>query len=859
MIQRKDLNERILKPLLPMTLMLGVMWSSIIIGYADEIVAYVDETGYETFDGAKTAWNDNTTLKLNKDTEIDAPLSVSGTKTLDLNGFGLIYTGSNNNESGRVISVNSNGNLTIIDSNSGEEHKYTIDTTPLDYAESYNGAGLVTVNDSVTENYSTFTGGYITGGKCSGVFSEGTFNMTAGTIIGNKTGATPRTNGGGVCSYNIFTMSGGCILGNFAQSSGGGIYLGNNSTFNMSGGEISQNYAATAGGGIGMENGVQATMTDGEISSNYTNAPTNGGGGVYLTASNNYTCSFSMTEGMIKDNLSKKDGGGVYIDKNGSFTMAGGSIKDNRCSRIGGGIYSSYNAKVLNISGGSIIDNQAEDKYGGGIYTSGFKASGDPVVKDNRIKSGNNYVDGNLYMGYGSKITVEDEFTTGAEIHLTEKDVNGYYLDVFTSGFSTKNPNTDPSKFFFNDNSESEYSIGLKNGEAAFFIKVTLTEDQKPTAVKDLTYTGSNLNLVNEPTADLPENCTMKYVLGNNSEDIPTSGWDESIPTGKDAKTYYVWYKAVKSDGTESDAGVITVTIDKKAEAHTHDIKYVEAKEPTCTEDGYEAHYECTVEGCGEWFEDETKSVPIDKEKFIKKAIGHKWDKGEITQEATYDETGIKTYTCTKCGETKAETIPRKIRKDNGKSSDDSYSSSDSYSDNDSSSSGSSGKTGSVSSKSIDINGNTIGNIPANHQPESGMPVSDVGGTWGGNENSWTYTKSDGSLAKGEWLNLEYNGLTYWYYFDDSTIMQTNWFSYNGATYYLAPEMDGWRGRMVTGWHAIGDKWYYFEPTAGANQGQLYRGMVTPDGHTVGADGAWDGNGTAPVSYTLTGTTVSGN
>lgn len=36
----------------------------------------------------------------------------------------------------------------------------------------------------------------------------------------------------------------------------------------------------------------------------------------------------------------------------------------------------------------------------------------------------------------------------------------------------------------------------------------------------------------------------------------------------------------------------------------------------------------------------------------------HTWDDGTVTQEATCTETGIMTYTCTDCGETKTETIP---------------------------------------------------------------------------------------------------------------------------------------------------------------------------------------------------------
>ena len=45
----------------------------------------------------------------------------------------------------------------------------------------------------------------------------------------------------------------------------------------------------------------------------------------------------------------------------------------------------------------------------------------------------------------------------------------------------------------------------------------------------------------------------------------------------------------------------------------------------------------------------------------------------------------------------------------------------------------------------------------------------------------------------------------------------------------------------------INDKWYYFEVVPGASQGRLYRSTVTPDGHTVGGDGVWDGVGATPV------------
>ncbi|MEE3462576.1 MAG: hypothetical protein VZR00_11995, partial [Lachnospiraceae bacterium] len=132
---------------------------------------------------------------------------------------------------------------------------------------------------------------------------------------------------------------------------------------------------------------------------------------------------------------------------------------------------------------------------------------------------------------------------------------------------------------------------------------------------------------------------------------------------------------------------------------------------------------------------------------------------------------------------------------------------------------------------------------------ESGVPASDVGGRWANSADAdtWTYTKSDGTLAKSEWMSLDYNGLRYWYYFDASGNMQTNWFDYNGKKFYLMPDKDGWRGRMATGWKKIDNKWYYFDITPGETQGSMYTAAITPDGHTVGADGAWNGVGATPV------------
>jgi hypothetical protein len=40
-------------------------------------------------------------------------------------------------------------------------------------------------------------------------------------------------------------------------------------------------------------------------------------------------------------------------------------------------------------------------------------------------------------------------------------------------------------------------------------------------------------------------------------------------------------------------------------------------------------------------------------------ATGHSWDNGKVTTAATCTEDGVKTYTCTACGETKTEAIDK--------------------------------------------------------------------------------------------------------------------------------------------------------------------------------------------------------
>ncbi len=92
-------------------------------------------------------------------------------------------------------------------------------------------------------------------------------------------------------------------------------------------------------------------------------------------------------------------------------------------------------------------------------------------------------------------------------------------------------------------------------------VKPAATVTKAPTA-KSLSYTGQAQELVNAGTA---EGGTIQYALGTDSTTAPTTGYTSSIPTGTNAGTYYVWYKAKGDDKhTDSEAECVTVTISKE-------------------------------------------------------------------------------------------------------------------------------------------------------------------------------------------------------------------------------------------------------------------------------------------------------
>lgn len=101
----------------------------------------------------------------------------------------------------------------------------------------------------------------------------------------------------------------------------------------------------------------------------------------------------------------------------------------------------------------------------------------------------------------------------------------------------------------------------------------------------------------------------------------------------------------ISEDGSASRTYAVTLNGETPCKHENTEIR--NAKKATCTEDGYTGDIYCV--DCGALLES-GEVIP---------ATGHTWDEGKVTKEPTETEEGVKTYTCTVCGETRTEAIPK--------------------------------------------------------------------------------------------------------------------------------------------------------------------------------------------------------
>ena len=242
------------------------------------------------------------------------------------------------------------------------------------------------------------------------------FHMTGGKISNNTTAPSAstdtETNGAGIFSRGIITISGGEISDNKASKNGGGISVeAAVSTLEISGtAKIERNTAAVSGGGIysmatgelnddGTVKTYGVTINGGTISNNKANGTvadaTYGGGGVYLASK----ATALINNANISQNVSASRGGGIYV-YGGETTLADSTkvktplvienitLDGNVSTSHGGGIYTYTVGVHVTIKKGVISNNRTETYTGGAMIgntntevTIGDSSSSEKTVK----------------------------------------------------------------------------------------------------------------------------------------------------------------------------------------------------------------------------------------------------------------------------------------------------------------------------------------------------------------------------------------------------------------------------------------------------------------------------------------------
>ena len=298
------MKTKLLTALLTLCLVLSLTPISVTTVFAANATTVTNETELT----AALNNTDCTEIKLGSNIETTVRLNVERTMTLDLNGYTLSCSSTDED----IFLVRSSGNLTVKDSGT---------------------SGKI---DGQNKN-------------CGFDVTEGTLTLESGSIV-NCTDANGDGGAVDVSSTGKFVMNGGAIMDCKAGDDGGAVDIGSGCTFIMNGGTIGNCRADDDGGAVFIKQGGTFELNGGLIQNCSSGA---NGGAVKIYQDGRFT----MTGGTIKD--CKVDFGGlgnaIYgSNKEAIVAISGGTIEN--C-----GVYPwSFNEFTVTFDsdGGSAVSEQ---------------------------------------------------------------------------------------------------------------------------------------------------------------------------------------------------------------------------------------------------------------------------------------------------------------------------------------------------------------------------------------------------------------------------------------------------------------------------------------------------------------------
>ena len=467
--------------------------------------------------------------------------------------------------------------------------------------------GAVTIGEDGTLviNGATICNNAKTDGNAGAIkaYAGAEITLNSGEIYGNeayKHGGAIQIFGGDSTDYStvVFTMNGGTIRNNKADGVGGGVAVSDYSSFTMNGGTIKDNattdYSKRGGGvGFGDKNTAMSISGNAVISGNVAGINANNlyignngcnklsvetmgsnanvgvtmsSPGVFSSGGASYVAQFNSDNAAYKVSTDGSNLKLVALHTHNYTYSATGNIITESCT--------CGHEETATVSGptGTIVYDGTEKKGATVSYSTGWLGGTLTVTYQNNINAGQATASITKAGATASvKFTInkaEPDYTLPMGVTATYGDtLEDIKISDWGSGWSWKEPTT------------SVGDVGTKTFVAVFTptdtnnyksieVDITVTVNHAepgynpPTAKQDLVYSGIEKELVNKGTAT---GGSMQYALGADGTTAPASGWSTYVPVGRDAGTYYVWYKVVGDENHNDVApACIAVTIAKK-------------------------------------------------------------------------------------------------------------------------------------------------------------------------------------------------------------------------------------------------------------------------------------------------------
>ncbi len=193
--------------------------------------------------------------------------------------------------------------------------------------------------------------------------------------------------------------------------------------------------------------------------------------------------------------------------------------------------------------------------------------------------------------------------------------------------------------------------ISSNQYEDSSFSETTLTLTSQQTFVLNFFYMVSSEEIFDNMTVLLDGNVIIDAISGNINGEYRS----QELSAGTHALTLQYAKDSSASDGT--DTGYIYNIVAETVECTHPGLKLVPAIQPSCTEPGYIAYWHCNI--CMKCFADIDASVEISVEDLLTPAVDHSYA-SEITTAPSCMASGVRTYSCERCGDSYTEIITAK-------------------------------------------------------------------------------------------------------------------------------------------------------------------------------------------------------